>query len=104
MGSRLDLQTVLEGICSRTYFQPKTNTTIDYSQGVIIYKRDWGKTQFADNFPHRFTLRYQVTYINPKANEAALTVVKAIAALPMCTYDRFFVVDDLNHDVFKLFF
>ena len=103
MADRSDLQDILAAIASPgiAYFQPKTNTKIDYSNGVIIYKRDWGLTQFATNRPYRHTLRYQVTYINPKQNYAALD---ALAALPMCVFDRSFVADDLNHDVFKLFF
>lgn len=103
MGQRLDLQDILEEILGarRVYFQPKTNIRIDYSQGVIVYKRDWGSTQFATNRPYRFTFRYQITYISPDPDSS---VVKAITALPMCTYDRFFTADDLNHDVFKLFF
>jgi len=103
MGSRLDLQAILEGILGtrKVYFQPKTNTTIDYSSGVIIYHRDWAMTQFATNRPYRHVLRYQVDYISPKQNE---TVLKALLDLPMCIYDRFHTADDLNHDVFKLFF
>lgn len=103
MGSRLDLQTILEGIvgADQVYFQPRTNTKIDYSSGVIVYHRDWATTQFAENLPYRHTLRYQVMYIDPKQN---YEVLAAIAALPMCVYDRFFTADDLNHDVFKLFF
>ena len=103
MGTRTELQTVLETLLGsdKVYFQPKTNITIDYSLGVIVYHRDWGKTQFAENLPYRHMLRYQVTYISPKQNEA---VLKALFDLPMCVYDRFFTADNLNHDVFKLFF
>jgi hypothetical protein len=31
-------------------------------------------------------------------------IVDAVAELPLCTYDRFFTADNLNHDVFNLFF
>lgn len=103
MGDRQDLQQILEDILGtrKVYFQPKTNTKIDYSTPVIVYKRDWGRTHFATNRPYRHVKRYQVTYIDGKPDGS---IYDAIAALPMCVYDRFFTADDLNHDVFKLFF
>jgi hypothetical protein len=31
-------------------------------------------------------------------------VHEKVAALPMCLYNRFFTADNLNHDVFVLYF
>lgn len=103
MGQRLDLHEILVGILGtpKVYFQPRVNLSLEYSTGIIVYKRDWAMTHFATNRPYRHVKRYQVTYI---ARNPDSVIYDAIAALPMCVYDRFFTSDDLNHDVFKLFF
>jgi hypothetical protein len=69
---------------------------------AIVYQRDYGTTSFADNRPHRFTQRYQVTLIdrNPDNDE----ILNKIAMLPQCHYNRFFAADGLNHDVFVIYF
>ena len=101
MGPRLKLQSQLEELLGsrNVYFQPPTNTKIEYP--CIIYNRDSADTKYANNNPYRFTKRYQVTVIDRDPDNA---IVDAVAALPLCSYDRFFTADNLNHDVFTLFF
>lgn len=101
MGQRLDLQALLEQILGsdHVYFQPPANVQIQYP--CIIYKRDNADTEFADNIPYRFCLRYQVTVIDK--NPDSLTPAK-IATLPMTIFNRFFTANNLNHDVFILYF
>lgn len=67
----------------------------------IVYQRDTATTEFANNVPYNRTLRYQVTVIDPDPDSE---VPGRVAALPMCTQNRFFAVDNLNHDVFQLYF
>ena len=67
----------------------------------IVYQRDSARTEFAGNLPYNYTQRYQLTLI---ARDPADETLAKIAALPMTSYNRFFVADDLNHDVFELYF
>jgi hypothetical protein len=67
----------------------------------IVYHRDQADTIFADNSPYRNCKRYQVTVIDRDPDS---TVPDAIAALPMTIFDRFFTANNLNHDVFVLYF
>lgn len=67
----------------------------------IVYQRDSARTEFAGNKPYVYTQRYQVTLISRDPVDGALAQV---AALPMCAFNRFFVADSLNHDVFELYF
>lgn len=67
----------------------------------IVYQRYNAVTQFAGNHPYRRTKRYQVTVISPDPD---CPIGDAVAALPMCVHNRFFIVDNLNHDVFNLYF
>lgn len=101
MGQRLQLQTLLEEIKGddQVYFQPPENVQMVYP--CIVYSRDNADTKFAGNNPYKHTKRYQVIVIdrNPDSD-----IPDKIAALPMCTFSRFFVADNLNHDVYILYF
>lgn len=103
MGQRLELQAILEGLLEtrNVHFQPKSNIKLDYSSDLIIYKRDWALTQFATNHPYRYEWRYQITLISTDADTPNK---EKLLQLPMCIYDRYYAVDGLNHDVYKLFF
>jgi len=67
----------------------------------IVYKRDFALTYFADDKPYQNRKRYQVIVIDRDPDS---DIPDRIAALPLCTFDRFYTADNLNHDVFKLFF
>jgi hypothetical protein len=96
---RVQLQTLLESITPKVYFQPKINLQLEYP--CIIYKRDSAETEFADNRPYRRTKRYQIMVIDPDPDSV---IPDKVADLPSCTFDRFYTADSLNHDVFNLFF
>lgn len=103
MGSakRLLLQDLLENLLgsSNVYFQPPPNVQMAYP--CIVYNRDYGDTEFASNAPYVHTTRYQVTVIDKNPDNATQ---EKVAMLPMCLRNRFFTKDNLNHDVFTLYF
>ena len=101
MGERLQLQQLLEEALGspNVYFQPPANIEMAYP--AIVYHRDQARTSFAGNSPYRYTQRYQVTVIDRDPDNE---VIKKIAALPMSTFNRFFTAENLNHDVFNLYF
>lgn len=101
MGQRLELQSLLEEILGsrNVYFQPPENVRIQYP--CIIYKRASARTEFAGNMPYSYKKRYQVTVIDRDPDSE---IPDKIAALPMSIFDRHFAVDNLNHDVFNIFF
>lgn len=99
MRSRSGLQTILVGILENVYFQPPTNVEMVYP--CIVYERSNINTDFAENFPYNRHKRYTVTVIDRNPDSI---YPDQVGALPMCTFDRFFTADDLNHDVFNIFF
>lgn len=101
MAPRSELQTLLSEILgtNNVYFQPPTNIVLKYP--CIVYKRDLSETKFADNLPYSNMTRYQVTVIDENPDSAIPTKV---AALPLCLFVRFYTADNLNHDVFNIFF
>jgi hypothetical protein len=101
MDLRLDLHTILVDILgsSNVYFQPPPTVIMVYPS--IVYRRDYAETIFAENKPYQHRKRYQVTVIDRDPDSI---IPGKIAALPMCIFDRFYTADNLNHDVYKLFF
>jgi hypothetical protein len=99
MGLRLELQKLLEEITDNVYFQPPTNIQLKYP--CIIYKRDFADTEFADNTPYTYKWRYMVTVIDQNPDSE---IPGKVATLPMSLFNRFYTVDNLNHDVFSIYF
>jgi hypothetical protein len=99
MGQRSELHTILKSLVPNVYFQPPETVKMVYP--CIVYRRDDERSIFADNKPYKHTKRYQVTVIdtNPDSD-----IPRQVAALPMCVFDRFFTANQLNHDVYTLFF
>ena len=81
------------------YFQPPENLKITYP--CIIYERSSGRTNFADNKPYRFGKLYSITVIDSNPDSP---IPDKISELPCCTFDRHYVADNLNHDVFEIYF
>ena len=67
----------------------------------IVYQRYNGVSLFADNAPYHHTVGYQVQVIDPDPDSA---IPDKVAALPLCRHNRFFVANNLNHDVFNLYY
>lgn len=98
---RLELQAILEAIpgVSGVYFQPPEDVKMRYP--AIVYKRDYVRSEFAGNAPYRRTKRYQVTVIDGDPDS---TIPDAVGALPMSSFSRNFAADQLNHDVYDVYF
>lgn len=101
MAPRLELQAILTEILGsgNVYFQPPPTVKMQYP--CIVYKRDDAITGFADNKPYSYKKRYQVIVIdkNPDSD-----IPDKVSKLPLCVFDRFYTADNLNHDVYNLFF
>ena len=101
MAQRLELQALLEQLLGsrNVYFQPPASVNMQYP--AIVYNRDGIDTEYADDKPYSRKKRYQVTVIDrsPDSN-----IHEKVGALSTASYDRFFTADNLNHDVYTLFF
>jgi hypothetical protein len=99
MAPRLQLHELLKTFTDNVYFQPPENVSLEYP--CIIYARDFEKTEFADNAPYNSKLRYAVTVIDRDPDSE---IPSKVAAMPMTVFNRYFVVNNLNHDVYNVFF
>ena len=101
MGTRLEFQDVLEGLLEsdHVYFQPPANVSMIYP--AIVYNRDYESVQHADNLPYFRKKRYQVTVIDRDPDSL---VPDKVGGLPLTTYVRHFTADQLNHDIYDVYF
>lgn len=101
MGTRLELQKLFEQILGsrNVYFNPPESVKMEYP--AIKYSRDDIRVQHADNLVYRKTNRYQVVVISRYSDDS---IIENIISLPMCSYDRHYIADNLHHDVFTLYY
>lgn len=101
MGQRLDFQAILETLLTtdKVYFQPPANVQMIYP--CIVYKRDDIDLRFADNKPYTAVVKYLVTVIDRNPDS---TIPPKVAQLPQSSFIRNYAVEDLNHDVFTIYF
>lgn len=99
MGSRLDLQNLLEFVLGsrNVYYQPPESVKIKYP--AIIYRRNDIDNNFADDIVYMQNHTYQIIVIDVDPDSE---IVDRVSKLPMCRYDRHYTSDNLNHDIFIL--
>lgn len=99
MAPRQQLHDLLLTFVPNVYFQPPTNILLEYP--CIIYHRDFADTKFADNHPYDHVKRYMVMVIDRDPDSE---IPDKVASLPMSLFNRFYTADNLNHDVYNVFF
>lgn len=101
MSSRTDLQTELEELLGskNVYFQPPSSTRMKYP--AIVFERSGIDNDFANNTVYNQSFSYSVTVIDQDPDSE---IVKKVSQLPKCRWTRHFKKDNLNHDVFTLYY
>lgn len=103
MGQRLNLHeelVALAGSSFTVYFQPPEGTHITYP--CVVYERDSGDADYANNKAYRFTQRYQITVITRDADCALPEEI--LRHFQMCRMDRTFVSGNLYHHTLNLYY
>lgn len=84
---------------NNVYFQPPASVRMHYP--AIVYSREDIQNTFADNKVYLQTHLYRVTVID---EEPESEIVKKVSQLPTARFEQHFTKDNLNHDVFTLFY
>lgn len=98
---REELHQILKNVLGSdyVYFQPPNNLTMNYP--CIVYNRGRASSEFADNRLYRYVKNYEVLVIDRDPDSK---IPDKVAELPMCLHERWYAVDNLNHDVFNIYF
>ena len=101
MGTRLELQAKLEAVLGSdaVYFQPPPSIRMVYP--CIVYELARISTSFADNNSYGLERQYQLTIIT---NNPDSDLPMQVAGLSRCRHDRHFVTENLNHDIFSMYY
>lgn len=101
MNRREELHEILcEALGSRNvYFQPPESIKMQYP--AIVYSRDDIDNNFANNSVYMQSLAYSVTVIDSDPDSE---IVAKVSRLPRCQYDRHYKADNLNHDMFTIYY
>ena len=67
----------------------------------IVYRRSDIDTDFANDKPYNTYKRYQVIVIDTNPDSV---LPDRVGKLPKCSFDRHFTADNLNHDVYNLYY
>ena len=67
----------------------------------IVYKRDDINTTFADDIPYILRKRFLVTVIDRDPDSV---IPDRVSELPTALFNRSYVANNLNHDVFTIYF
>lgn len=101
MGKRLDLHAKLVEILGskNVYFQPPSTVTMQYP--AIRYSLGRIDNRRAENSIYSTNKSYELTFMTKNPDDE---IVDKLNELPMCRFDRFYTMDNLNHYVFTIYF
>lgn len=81
------------------YFQPPPSVQMRYP--AIVYSRSTIDTKHANNAVYLTDVAYQIIVIDSDPDSE---IVMRVANLPKCRFNRHYVSDNLNHDVFTIYY
>lgn len=98
---RLKLQEKLEVLLGsrNVYYQPPESVKMEYP--CIRYSKSSIDSKHADNVKYVNTTAYDITVIDTLPDN---DVIMKILDLPMTSFDRHYVSDNLNHDVIRIYY
>ena len=101
MATRVDLQNVLEELLGsrNVYYQPPESLKMNYP--AIVYSRKTIDNSYANNSVYKQNYAYEIIVIDKNPDSE---IVNKVSKLPTCRFDRHFKSDNLNHDVFTLYY
>lgn len=101
MDRRVNLQNKLEELLGNrnVYYQPPESLKMNYP--CIRYSKNNIDSKHADNINYLNTDCYDLIVIDSKPDNP---VIKKLLELPMTSFNRHYVSDNLNHDVIRIYY
>lgn len=99
--ARIGLQLFLENLIGsrNVYFQPPPSFQLKYP--CIIYNLSDINNTHANNNVYVREKMYTLTVVDADPDSV---VSEKVSKLPMCSFDRFYTADNLNHFVYTIFY
>lgn len=100
MANRALLQSKLEGVLGSEEVHFQAPPSIGMKYPAIVYEFSNMRNSYANNNIYRKARCYQVTLIDKNPDSE---FVDKLLELPMCSFDRHFRADNLNHYIFTIY-
>lgn len=102
MASRLAVHQFLEGVlgCTNVYFNPPESIAMKYP--AIVYSKDAIELNHANNHQYRKFKRYSVEIID--GDPESIIGETLLEEAEMASFNSHFKAENLNHEVFTLYF
>lgn len=84
---------------NKVYFQPPSTIKMDYP--CIIYKKDADNPTYANDKRYLGMKRYLVTVVDRNPDSL---IPDKVVQLPYCAFVNHLTVDNLNHDIYALYY
>lgn len=99
---RLQLQSKLEELLGNknVYYQPPSSKRIDYP--AIVYSKGTIRVDHANDSSYRKKVQYTLTVLDRTPDNPVID--KLLQEFSYCSYDRNYKSENLEHDVFTLYF
>lgn len=101
MASRLELQSKLEELLGskNVYYNPPESVKMEYP--AIRYSKKKMDIRYANNAIYSKMNCYEIIVISRRPDDP---VIDKLMGLPYCSFDRPYIANNLNHDVFTLYY
>ena len=101
MNKRLELHNKLVALfCNdHVYYQPTESLKMEYP--CIRYSKSDITSRHADNINYVNKTSYEIVVIDKHPDNV---VIEKILELPLSSYDRHYISDNLNHDVIRIYY
>jgi len=101
MSKRLELHNKLVTLFgnNHVYYQPPENLKMEYP--CIRYSKSDITSRHADNINYVNKTSYEIVIIDKHPDNV---VIEKILEIPLSSYDRHYISDNLNHDVIRIYY
>ena len=100
MGSRLDLQTLLETYVDNVYFQPPSGYQMVYP--CIVYNRSENDVRYADNSTYLKRQGYLLTVMDRNPDSMIADTISS--NLEYCRITQYYTTDNIYHTTLQLYY
>lgn len=101
MADRIELHELFKELLGSENVYYKPPETIKMSYPAIRYSKKTIDLVYANNSTYSMKDCYEVTVIAKLPDNP---VIKKLLTLPYCSYNRYYVADNLNHDVLTIYY
>lgn len=100
MRDRIELQSMLEELLGNknVYYNPPESVKMKYP--AIRYSVNEIEKKTADDTAYLFEKSYKIIVIDSKSDNE---IIEKLMRLPYCSHNSYYIADNLNHDVFTLY-